>query len=284
MFYSFSLLPYLFQHMFHHLLYHTNRDQIMNLLRLGLLYLVCAAMQSMAETTEGVLNVELGSAGKFAILTKTGVTTTGTTKVTGNMGTSPIAQAALTGFALTLDASNTYATSPLVTGKVYAADHAAPTPADMTKAISDMEAAYTEAAGRISRGPTTDGCGAGDISGKTLTMGIYKWSTDVKFTTELYFDGSATDVWIMQIAGKFTAGPGAEIILINGAKAENIFWAVADAVAFDDGSHVEGIFLAQTMIAFNAGSSLTGAALAQTAVTMIATTIVAAMPGAQTDL
>ena len=35
-----------------------------------------------------------------------------------------------------------------MTGKVYAASHAAPTPAYMTAAISSMGTAYTDAAGR----------------------------------------------------------------------------------------------------------------------------------------
>ncbi|OEU11264.1 hypothetical protein FRACYDRAFT_246377 [Fragilariopsis cylindrus CCMP1102] len=193
------------------------------------------------------------------------------------MGTSPIAQAALTGFALTLDASNTYATSDLVKSpsKVYAADHAAPTPAKMTTAISDMETAYTDAASRTlsPSGFSTVGLGAGDISDLTLAPGIHKWSTNVKFDLDIYFTGTKTDVWIMQIAGTFTAGPGAKVILAGGALAENIFWVVADAVAFDDGSELEGIFLAKTMISFNAGSKLHGAALAQTAVTMISAKI-----------
>ncbi|OEU06396.1 IBP-8 protein [Fragilariopsis cylindrus CCMP1102] len=227
----------------------------------------------MQSTAIYITGVDVGTAGDFAILTKTGVTTTGTTSVNGDMGTSPIAQAALTGFALILDASNTYATSDLVKGtsKVYAADHAAPTPTKMTTAIYDMETAYNNAAGRA--GSKIVGMGAGDISGRTLDSGIYKWSSDVHFTGGLTFEGGPNEVWIMQIAGKFTAGPGAKIALAGGAKATNIFWAVAGAVAFDDGSHGEGMFLAKTMISFNAGSSLNGAALAQTAVTMIATSI-----------
>jgi hypothetical protein len=51
--------------------------------------------------------VELLTAGKFAILSKTGVSTVGTTSVTGVMGTSPISATALTGFGLIADSSNT---------------------------------------------------------------------------------------------------------------------------------------------------------------------------------
>jgi len=168
-----------------------------------------------------------------------------------------------------------HSTSTIVTaGNIYAANHAVPTPAMMTTAISDMEAAYVDTAGRAGPGPVTVGPGlSGDISGLVLEPGIYKWSTNVNVDTNLTFTGTSTKIWILQIAGTFSVGPGATILLAGGAKAENIYWAVADVVAFGDGSHGEGIFLAQTMISFNAGSSLHGAALAQTEVTMIATTI-----------
>jgi len=174
----------------------------------------------------------------------------------------------------------THSTSAIVTGFVFAADHGQITPAMMTTAVHDMEAAYTDVAGRV--GPDSVELGAGNLSGMTLGPGIYKWSTNVEFTTDLTFEGTSTDVWIMQIAGTFTAGPGASIVLAGEAKGENIYWAIADVVAFGDGSHGEGIFLAQTMISFNAGSSLYGAAFAQTAVTMISTNVVGALNG--TDL
>merc|ERR1712195_120497 len=100
--------------------------------------------------------VNLGTAGDFV----------GLTKVTGNMGTSPIAAAALTGFDLIMDSTNTHSTSTLVTEKVYAASYTSPTPSKMTTAISDMETAYTDAAGRVN--PDELDLGAGTIEGKTL--------------------------------------------------------------------------------------------------------------------
>ena len=64
------------------------------------------------------------------------------------MGVSPIAATAITGFGLVADKTNTFSTSPQVTGKIYAANYASPTPANLTTAVSNMEAAYTDAAGR----------------------------------------------------------------------------------------------------------------------------------------
>ena len=76
--------------------------------------------------------VDLGTAGNFAILTKSGVSTTGVTSVTGDIGTSPIASTAITGFGLILDPTTTFSTSAQVTGKVYAASYTSPTPSKMT--------------------------------------------------------------------------------------------------------------------------------------------------------
>eukprot|EP00979_Chaetoceros_neogracilis_P004199 scaffold743_cov183-Chaetoceros_neogracile.AAC.3 len=218
--------------------------------------------------------VDLLTAGKFAILSKTGVSTVGTTSVTGVMGTSPIAATALTGFGLIADSSNTFSTSSLVSGSIYAADYAPPTPNMLTVAVLDMQTAYVDAAGRKDPDHTELGS-AGSIEGLTLEPGLYKWSTDVGFTSSLTFNGSATDIWILQIDGDVKVGSGAKVTL-NGAKAENIFWQIAGSTEIGTYSHVEGIFMCNTKIMFKTGSSMNGAALAQTAVTMEATTIVKA--------
>lgn len=66
---------------------------------------------------------------------KAGVSTTGVTAITGNLGISPIASTAYTGFGATLASNGQYATSAAVTGLLYAADLAAPTPSILTTAI-----------------------------------------------------------------------------------------------------------------------------------------------------
>ena len=89
--------------------------------------------------------VNLGTADNFAILSKTGVSTTGMTSVTGDVGTIPIAETAITVFSLMLDSTTTLSTSSLVTGKIYAASYTSQTPSKMNTAISDMAIAYTYA-------------------------------------------------------------------------------------------------------------------------------------------
>ncbi len=225
----------------------------------------------MIAVAAGPAAVDLGSAGNFVILAKSGISTTGTTVVTGNIGVSPIAASGMTGFGLTMDSSNTFATSTRVVGKAYASDYAAPTPTTMTTAISDMETAYTNAAGRTL--PTSTELGAGNIGGKTLTAGLYKWSTDVTIPTNVTLSGGANDVWIFQIAQKLTTSSGTKVVLSGGAQASNIFWQVAGQTTLGTTSTMNGNILDQTAIVMNTGAILNGRALAQTAVTLDANTV-----------
>src|SRR5882672_4681065 len=95
----------------------------------------------------GILPVNLGAAGSYAILAKSGISTVPTSAITGNLGVSPAPASYITGFSLTADATNVFATAPQVTGKVYASDYSVPTPSNLTTAVGDMERAFTDAAG-----------------------------------------------------------------------------------------------------------------------------------------
>jgi hypothetical protein len=142
----------------------------------------------------------------------------------------------------------------------------------MTTAISDMQTAYTDAAGRTS--PDFTELYAGDITGKILTRGLYKWSTGVNISAGgVTISGSANDVWIFQIAGNLTAANGAIITLSGGAQSANIFWQVAGQTTIGTTAAMKGIILCQTGVAMNSGAALDGRALAQTAVTLIANSV-----------
>ena len=82
----------------------------------------------------GPAPIVLGAAGNFEILAKSGISNTGTSHVTGDIGVSPAAASTITGLALVADATNVFSTSSEVTGKVYAATYAPPTPANMSTA------------------------------------------------------------------------------------------------------------------------------------------------------
>jgi hypothetical protein len=170
-----------------------------------------------------------------------------------------------------MDSSGEFSTSPVVTGKVYAADYANPTPANLTTAIGDMQTAYTTAAGLPN--PAHTEYGAGDISGLTLTPGLYKWGTGVLINTPVTLSGGPDDVWIFQIAGTLKLANGQAVLLSGGAQAKNIFWQVAGQVTIGTNAVFEGNILCQTGIAMQTGATMQGNALAQTAVTLDANTV-----------
>lgn len=87
--------------------------------------------------------IDLGTAGAFEVLAKSGISTTSGTEIVGDIGVSPIDSTGLTGFGLMVDPSGEFSTSSLVTGNVYASDYAPPTPANLSAAIGDMQTAYT---------------------------------------------------------------------------------------------------------------------------------------------
>jgi hypothetical protein len=215
--------------------------------------------------------VNLGMAGGYAILAKSAISTVPTSAVTGDLGVSPAAATFITGFALTADATNVFSTSPQVTGKVYAADYSVPTPSNLITAIGDMQSAFTDAAGRA---PDVTELGAGNIGGKTLTPGVYKWGTGLLIPTNITLSGSATDVWIFQIAQDLTMSSATKVVLAGGAVPANIFWEVAGAVNIGTTAHLEGVVLSQTAITLGTGASIDGRLLAQTAVSIDASTVV----------
>lgn len=221
------------------------------------------------------LPVNLGSASDFVILAKSGVSTVPPAAITGNLGVSPAAASYITGFGLTADSTNAFSTSLQVTGKVYAADYASPTPSKMTTAIGDMELAFTDAAGRA---PDVVELGAGNIGGMTLAPGVYKWGTGLLIPTSVTLTGNANAVWIFQIAQDLTLSSAASIVLTGGALPRNVFWQVAGRVDLDTTAHLEGIVLAQTAVTLRTGASVTGRLLAQAAVSLDASTIAQPAP------
>jgi len=218
--------------------------------------------------------VNLGTAGNYVILAKTSVSNIPTSAVTGDIGISPAAETYLTGFSQT-DATG-YATAPQVTGYLYAADMAPPTPINLTTAVTDMQTAYTDAAGRSS--PNFVNLGAGTIGGLTLSPGLYTWGTDVTVPTDITISGNANDVWIFQISGNLTVANAVQVIMSGGARAKNVFWQVAGQAILGTTSHFEGIILCQTAIIMETNATMNGRVLAQSQVTLDHTSITQPAP------
>jgi hypothetical protein len=205
--------------------------------------------------------VPLGEAGIFAILTKSGITDVFRSAIKGDVGASPI-----TGAAIHVRCVE------MMKGTIYSVNKAGPRPCRvtdptlLTKAVRDMEIAYTNAAGR--KHPNHINLGGGKIGGLALVPGLYKWNTRVLISTDVTISGGRNSVWIFQIAGTLTQANATRVILKGGARAKNIFWQTSGSVAIGTTAHFEGTILAKTKIAMKTGASANGRLLAQTAVSL----------------
>ncbi len=262
---------------------------------------------SLNSTHSGILTVAAGNvvvsgggsptlpvllvAGNFTVLAETPTLSTGGASVVGNIGISPCATSCITGFGSLPLVMNSptwdfgeYATSPLVTGKVYGADmsgtgsSAGVTPTMLTTATTDMSNAYTQTQGVVTPAPVVN-VGAGDLAGLTLTPGVYKFTTsvvDIPSGTTLILNcqGNSNATFIFQMPGKFTMESGAKVDLIGNCKAANIYWAVGTDAIFGTTTSISGIVMAgpSGQIVMDQGATFSGRALSQGEVTIVGTT------------
>lgn len=227
------------------------------------------------EIAAGPMPVNLLTAGNFVILSKSGITNEHISDITGDIGASPITAAAM---------DNVFCTE--ITGKIYGSDAAYTGSGDtncfkgaaadntlVANAVLDMGTAYNDAKGRTT--PDFTELHAGDLSGKTLVPGLYKWSTTVSINTDVTLEGSANDVWIFQVEGDVIQAAGTSVLLTGGALAKNVFWQVSGGtgVAINTNATFSGVVLAIKGITVNTGSVVNGRLLSQTAVTLNMNTI-----------
>ena len=218
-----------------------------------------------SKVANGIATVNLGLAGDYVILSKTGITDVYKSTITGDIGASPIS-----GSAILVKCDE-------VSGTIYSVDAAGPlpcrvtNPSRLTTSVSNMQTAYTDAAGRSK--PNFLNLGAGNIGGKTLTPGLYKWTTALVIPTNITISGGPNDIFIFQVAGTLKMSSAVKITLIGGAQAKNIFWQASGAVTLGTTSHFEGNILGQTAINLQTGASINGRMLAQTAVTLQMNTV-----------
>lgn len=215
----------------------------------------------------GPAKVNLGTASNFAILTKAGITNVPTSIIVGNVGASPIS-----GTAIGLTCAE-------ITGTTYSVNATGPLPCIttnptlLTTAVSNMEAAYTDAATRTPATGANLNIGGGTVSTQTLAPGLYTWTTPTTITGDITLSGSASDVWIFQVNGTLDLAANKNIILTGGALAENVFWQSTETVNIMAGANFAGNILAKTDIAMRSGAKLNGRALSQTMVTLVANTV-----------
>ena len=185
--------------------------------------------------------VGLGTADSFAVLAGTGITNTGPTTITGDIGTFPTAT--ITGLtSLTLSGTN-HAGDSVTQG-----------------AKTDLTTAYTTAAGE---GPTT--AITADLVGQTLKPGVYNSASAVGLSGVLTLDaaGNPNAVWVFQAGSTLITASGSKVVMLNGAQACNVFWQIGSSATLGTNSTFTGTMMALTSISLQSGATVDGRVLAR---------------------
>ena len=114
-----------------------------------------------------------------------------------------------------------------------------------------------------------------NMGGQTFTPGTYRSDTiNVVASTTVILDGQddPNSVFLFQAVSTMLTGANCEISLINGAKAENVLWALGTALTTGANNIFKGSILAGSAITIGAGSSTAlttvgGDVVAKTAIT-----------------
>lgn len=186
-------------------------------------------------TAQAGTAIGLGTADSFAVLAGAGITNSGTTVITGDIGSDPTPS---------IDAGIS------VTG--------AQNPAGTAGAKGDLTTAYTNAAGQTSQPVGTE------LGGTQLTPGVYNSGTlGLTGTVTLNAQGNSDAVFVLQAGSTLITETGSTVALINGAQACHVFWQVGSSATLKSGSVFVGNVLADQSITLGANVGVQGRLLAR---------------------
>ena len=185
--------------------------------------------------------IPLGASSSFGVVAGSGVTNTGPSVLTGDIGSFPTL--AITGLA-----------SLSLTGVNQAGG------AVSQLAKDDLVTAYDDAASR----PATETIAA-DLGGRTLSPGVYRSASSIGLTGALTLDGQGDPnaVFVFQAGSTVTTASASQVVLVNGARSCNVFWQVGSSATLGTGSVFRGNILAFTSITVTTGVTIDGRVLAR---------------------
>jgi hypothetical protein len=182
--------------------------------------------------------VVLVTADNFAVLAAAGISNTGSTVLTGDIGSYPTD--AITGFGPGTFTGTNYGNT--VTTQT---------------AMTDLNTAYGDAATRPGANTIATELGAAN-----LTAGVYTSASGTfGLTGTLTLTGDANSVFIFQMATTLTTASSSQVIL-DGVEWTNVFWQVGSSATLGESSHLEGTILAQTSITVGNSATVNGRLLA----------------------
>ncbi|HEX9804815.1 MAG TPA: ice-binding family protein [Candidatus Dojkabacteria bacterium] len=214
--------------------------------------LTVAFLFSFVGRVSAATTITMGTARSFAVLAGSGITNTGPTTITGDIGSYPTTTQ--TGFGSVTGNGTNHGGDSVTQG-----------------AKTDLVAAYNDAAGQ---GPTTPI--VADLGGQTLVPGVYNSGSSIGLTGTVTLDGGGDPdaVFIFQAGSTLTTAGSSVVALTNGTQACNVFWQVGSSATLGTNSTFRGNIFALTSITLTTGATLQGRALARNgAVTMDSNTI-----------
>ncbi len=180
----------------------------------------------------------LGTATSFAVLAGSTITNTGPTVIRGAIGLSP--GSAVTGF------------PPGVATSQHKTDAVA------RQAKTDLVTTYNDLA---SWGATRSMTGL-NLGGRTLTPGVYTFSSSAQLTGTLTLSGNG--IFIFQMGSTLTTASNSRVLVTNGAQGCGVYWKVGSSATLGTGTQFKGTIVAMTSITMVTGASiLPGRALAR---------------------
>jgi type VI secretion system secreted protein VgrG len=189
----------------------------------------------------------LSSAKSYVVLGASAVTNTGGTAIRGDLGVSSPGISP-TGFP-----------PGSITGTIHSGD------ASSAQAQGNLTPAYNSLAAKTCATSLT----GQDLGGRTLTQGVYCFTSSAQLTGKLTLAGNAKSVYIFKIASALNTASNSSVVMTGGSLARNVYWQVGSSASLGTGTAFKGNILALTSISLATGASLSGRALARNgAVTM----------------
>jgi len=182
----------------------------------------------------------LSTAQSYVVLGSSAVTNTGATAITGDLGVgSP--GISPTGFP-----------PGTITGTTHSGD------ASSAQASLDLTPAYNALAAKT--------CGTSltgqDLGGKTLTQGVYCFTSSAQLTGALTLNGNASSIFVFKIASSLNTASSSSVVMTGGALARNVYWQVGSSATLGSSTAFQGNIIALTSVSLGTGASLSGRALA----------------------
>jgi LPXTG-motif cell wall-anchored protein len=203
----------------------------------------------------------LGTADGFAVVASSTVTNTGPSVLDGDLGVSP--GTAVTGFT-TSDPPG----PGLVNGEIYAGEEVA------ARALADASDAYDS----LDTQACDEDLTGQDLGDKTLTPGVYCFSSSAQLTGALTLDavGDPAAVFIFKIASTLTTASSSQVVLTEPAQACNVFWRVGSSATLGTDTSFAGTVLAGASVTANTRASVLGRLIALSAAVTLDTNLITA--------